>query len=116
MWVELAIRFVLGGVLVSFFAALAEMLEPKTFAGVFGAAPSVALATLALAFHHHGASYVASEGRTMILGAVALLAYSSACVVMATGRREPVWLGAVAAWAVWVAVAFGLWWLTEARG
>ena len=39
------IRFFVGGVVVSVFAALAEIFRPKSFAGLFGAAPSIALAT-----------------------------------------------------------------------
>jgi hypothetical protein len=36
----LLIRFVLGGLIVSAFAVVSEMFKPKTFAGLFGAAPS----------------------------------------------------------------------------
>ena len=45
-------------------------MKPKSFAGLFGAAPSVALATLALAVHKHGPAYGSIEGRSMILGAI----------------------------------------------
>jgi len=45
---QLVIRFLVGGVIVSLFAVLGDVLQPKSFAGLFGAAPSVALATLAL--------------------------------------------------------------------
>jgi hypothetical protein len=103
---ELALRFLLGGAIVSLFAIVAEMFEPKTFAGIFGAAPSVALATLALAFAKHGAAYASTEGRSMVLGAVALLAYSAACVGLTKSKRVAVWLGAIAAWSVWFAIAF----------
>jgi hypothetical protein len=72
---EYVIRFVAGGMLVSAFAALGDMLRPKSFAGLFGAAPSVALATLGPAFWRQGGSYVAIEGRSMVLGAIALAAY-----------------------------------------
>jgi len=44
---QLAFRFIVGGLLVSFFAVIGDGLKPKSFAGLFGAAPSVALATLA---------------------------------------------------------------------
>jgi hypothetical protein len=109
MLAELGLRFLLGGAMVSLFAAIAEMWEPKTFAGVFGAAPSVALATLALAFHEHGGSYVATEGRSMVLGAIALAVYSAACVAIAKRKSIPLALGAAGAWPVWVAIALGLW-------
>ena len=51
---ELAIRFVLGGLFVSAFAVIGDMLHPKSFAGIFGAAPSVALASLGLTFLTQG--------------------------------------------------------------
>ena len=47
-------RFFIGGLIVSFFAVLAEMFRPKSFAGLFGAAPSIALATLGLTIASHG--------------------------------------------------------------
>ena len=43
---ELIFRFIVGGLVVSFFAVIGDMLKPKSFAGLFAAAPSVALATL----------------------------------------------------------------------
>jgi hypothetical protein len=41
---EYALRFLAGGIAVSAFAALGDALRPKSFAGLFGAAPSIALA------------------------------------------------------------------------
>ena len=73
---DYVIRFLAGGVLVSLFAVAGDVLRPKSFAGLFGAAPSVALATLMLAFWKHGGGYVATEGRSMIIGAIALAVYS----------------------------------------
>ena len=75
---ELVARFVIGGAFVSLFALLGDLCEPKTFGGLFGAAPSVALATLALSIHAHGAGYGAVEARSMVIGALALLVYASA--------------------------------------
>jgi len=72
-------RFLVGGVVVSLFAALGDALRPKSFAGILGAAPSVALATLALTAHTDGAGYAAVEARSMIIGAAALLIYAWAC-------------------------------------
>src|ERR1044071_8522294 len=91
---ELGLRFLLGGAIVSLFAGVAEVFQPKRFAGIFGAAPSVALATLALTFPKHGGWYVATEGRSLAIGAFALFAYSSACVEMTSSSRVPGWLRA----------------------
>ena len=41
---EYVIRFLVGGAVVSAFSMLGDVLKPKSFAGLFAAAPSVALA------------------------------------------------------------------------
>jgi len=43
------LRFLIGGAVVCLFAALGDALKPKSFAGLFSAAPSIALASLGLA-------------------------------------------------------------------
>jgi hypothetical protein len=116
MLVELFIRFALGGAVVSAFAAVGEVLRPKTFAGIFGAAPSVALASLALAFEKHGADYVADDARSMLIGAVGLYVYGAACVAGTKDERWPVWLAAIASWTGWFGVAIGIWGAGRARG
>lgn len=109
MLVELLIRFVLGGVLVALFAAIGTVCKPKTFAGLFGAAPSVALATLGIAFVGHDRDYVATEARSMLLATPALLAYCEICIVVARREHFSVRLGTTAAWLAWLAVAFAFW-------
>lgn len=84
----------------SLFAAVASGLKPKTFAGLFGAAPTVALASLALAFSSDGAQFVAVLAQSMMLGGFALLAYS-ACTANLCRTRLPVLLSAALSWAVW---------------
>ena len=74
------LRFFIGGLVVSAFAFLADILKPKSFAGLFAAAPSVALASLALAVKQDGKEFAALEARSMILGAIAFLAYAVLCV------------------------------------
>ena len=105
MATELAIRFVVGGVIVSVFAVLGDVVCPKTLSGVFGAAPSVALTTLALAYAKHGGEYAAVEARSMLVGALAFGVYAAACVVVTRQPGLPVWLGAAAAWGAWLLVA-----------
>jgi hypothetical protein len=102
------VRFLLGGLIVSVFAAIGESFKPKTFSGLFGAAPSVALASISLAFHQHDASYVATLARWMTVGALALIVYCAVCVVIVRRARLPVWLEAITAWLAWGAVAFTL--------
>ena len=55
MLMDLVARFLIGGVIVSAFAVIGSLLKPVSFAGLFGAAPSVALATLGLTIAEHGA-------------------------------------------------------------
>jgi len=107
---ELALRFLAGGVIVSLFAVCGEVLKPKTFAGISGSAPSVALATLGLTFATHDRSYVAAECRAMIVGSVALIAYCATCVVLLRARRRSsVWRIAAMTWSVWFVTSFVLW-------
>jgi Protein of unknown function (DUF3147) len=70
---EVIVRFLIGGSAVSLFAVLGEVLKPKSFAGLFGAAPSVALATLALTLTQKAPNYAALECRSMLFGACGLL-------------------------------------------
>src|SRR6201998_1099938 len=65
---QLIFRFLVGGLIVSFFAALGDVLKPKSFAGLFGAAPSVGLATLALTTISNGKMYAAIEVRSIAAG------------------------------------------------
>jgi hypothetical protein len=104
---DIVLRFCLGGALVSIFSLFGELFAPKTFGGIFGAAPSVAVASLALAYAHHGSAYVAREAQTMMIGGIGLLAYATACSALVRSRHN-VWLGATFALAVWGVVSGGL--------
>jgi hypothetical protein len=105
---EYLFRFLAGGIVVSLFAVVGDVLRPKSFAGLFGAAPSVALATLTLAFWTHGGAYVAVQGRSMIVGAIALAAYSFVvCQFLMRLRWSALWATAVAI-IVWLGIAIGL--------
>ena len=59
---QILIRFLVGGAFVSAFAIIGDLLKPKSFAGLFGAAPSVELATLGLTISTEGASYAVGSG------------------------------------------------------
>ena len=105
---ELILRFVVGGIVVSFFAMLGGGLKPKSFAGLLGAAPSVALATLSLTVLKKGKPYAAIEAQSMILGALAFFVY--ACLVCRLLMRKKFHvLGTTAvALIVWLVCAIGL--------
>ncbi|MCC8954895.1 DUF3147 family protein [Bradyrhizobium sp. Pear77] len=105
---EYVVRFLLGGAVISAFAMLGDALRPKSFAGLFGAAPSVALATLGIAVVQHGADYAGLQSRAMIAGAIALAVYSFVVcqLLIRTGLRAvPATLLSLV---VWLAISFGL--------
>jgi hypothetical protein len=105
---EMLFRFLVGGIVVSTFSALGDVLKPKSFAGLFGAAPSIALATLALTIAKEGVLYTSVEARSMLVGAVALGVYSYFVMkVMAHHKRSAV-LVSISLLPVWFVVAFGL--------
>jgi uncharacterized membrane protein (GlpM family) len=106
---ELALRFFIGGCLVAIFAVIADVLRPKGFAGLFAAAPSIALATLGLTVASEGKVYAAVEARSMIAGATAFLLYALCCVYFIGMRRTKATPAAFALLAVWGIAAFGLW-------
>lgn len=102
-------RFFIGGTIVSFFAVLAEMFRPKSFAGLFGAAPSIALATLGLTISAHGPRYAATEARSMIFGAIAFLCYAAATGWLLWRFKPRALTATVSLIPIWFAVSFALW-------
>lgn len=104
---EWAVRFVMGGAIVSLFALIGDVLKPKGFAGLFGAAPSVALATLSLTIATHGKFYTALEARSMVAGAAAFFLYALACLYFIGVRHlraAPATLALLSIWAIGAAV------------
>jgi Protein of unknown function (DUF3147) len=108
---ELVVRFLVGGAVVSFFALVGDLFKPKSFAGLFAAAPSVALATLALTIIRHGSAYAAAEARSMILGAVAFLIYVFVAGLLLLRHKLPAKPVALLLLPGWVAAALGLWYV-----
>ena len=105
---ECVIRFLVGGVVVSAFAMLGDVLCPKSFAGLFGAAPSVALATLGIALYRHGADYAVLQSHAMTAGAIALAVYSVVvCELLIRAGLRAV-IAALLSLVVWLIAAFGL--------
>jgi hypothetical protein len=94
---EYVVRFLVGGIVVSAFAILGDVLRPKSFAGLFGAAPSVALATLGIA------------------GAIALSVYSVVVCHLIVRARLRAALATLLSLVIWLIVAFALWGLAGGR-
>ena len=106
---DLIVRFIAGGIVVSVFAIFGDLFKPKSFAGLFAAAPSVALATLGLSLARHGSPYIATEGKTMMAGGVALAVYGQVVSWVLMRRSfHPLTVTSIAV-LLWLAVALGLW-------
>lgn len=103
------IRFAIGGLVVSLFAALGDIFSPKTFAGLFGAAPSIALATLGLTVAHEGRAYASTEARSMIVGAAAFLVYAAAVSWTLMRYRRSALVTTLSLIPIWFLSAFGMW-------
>lgn len=106
---DIVIRFLIGGLVVSLFSLISDLLKPKTFAGLFGAAPSIALATLGLTIAKEGTQVAVNEARSMVLGAIALFVYAAIVSYLILRFRSPALPITLSALLIWFAVASGLW-------
>ncbi|RCG33138.1 DUF3147 family protein [Sphaerisporangium album] len=101
-WV-IILRALCGGLLVTVFALIGEMVSPKRFAGIFAAGPAVALAGMTVTWAFLGSRAVAESALGMIVGAVALVAFCATAAPLV--ERLGAIAGSVVAMAVWAAVA-----------
>lgn len=101
--VEVVLKALFGGLFVVLFALISEVTTPKRFAGIFSAAPSVALGSLTVTLVIKGLHDVEADAVGMTAGAVALLAYSLTAVP-ALGRLGAL-RGAAIACVTWLLVA-----------
>ncbi len=112
---DLIWRFLIGGLVVSAFSALGDIFRPKSFAGLFGAAPSIALATLGLTIAGEGKPYAATEAHSMLAGALAFCMYASSVSWALMRYKRSALLTTTVLLPVWLGVAFGIW-LLALRG
>lgn len=108
---DILIRFFIGGLIVSLFSVISDLLKPKTFAGLFGAAPSIALATLGLTVAKEGKRFAATEAHSMVLGAIALFFYAVAVSYALLRFRFPALATSLIALLLWLFLATGLWYV-----
>jgi hypothetical protein len=106
---QLLFRFIVGGFVVSLFAALGNILKPKSFAGLFRAVPSVALATLGLTIATDGRAYAATESPFNDLGAAAFCLYAALCSRLMMRNEIPAATATISALALWLVFAIGVW-------
>jgi len=110
---ELIARFLIGGAIVSVFAVLAEVCQPKSFAGLFGAAPSVALPTIGIAIAQHGKDYAAIEARSMLFGAIAFLTYAAVASWILMRHKTRALMTTVGLLPLWLGASLALWFLAS---
>jgi len=99
----LLIKGLAGGGLVLAFALLSAGLEPKRFAGLFSAAPAVALAGLTIVLLDKGAHDAHQNAVGMLAGSAGMVAYAAAVVPLL--RRLHASRAAAAALGAWTLAA-----------
>jgi uncharacterized membrane protein (GlpM family) len=99
----LVVKGLAGGALVVAFAVLGEVLDPKRFAGIFAAAPSVALSSLTIVVLTKGHGQARANALGMVVGSVAFIAFT--LVVRRLVSRFDAASGSALACIVWLAVA-----------
>jgi uncharacterized membrane protein (GlpM family) len=102
----LLIKGLAGGALVVVFALLCEGLSPKRFAGLFSAAPSIAIAGLAILALDKGSHDAHESAIGMLAGSAGMVVYA-ACAVP-TLRRMRASAAAGATLIIWFVVAAGV--------
>src|SRR5438046_2987106 len=79
--------------------------HPKRFAGLFSAAPSVAVASLAITAVVKGADGAVPYARGMLIGSAGMLAYCLVSLYLI--QRLHALIGSILAWLAWLVVAGG---------
>jgi Protein of unknown function (DUF3147) len=104
----LAVRGLAGGALVVVFALIGEVVTPKAFSGLFSAAPSVAVASLAITIVAENPVKARQASTGMVVGGVAMVV----CCVLAAAAipRIGSLRGSLAAWVGWAGLDLGLYW------
>jgi hypothetical protein len=95
-----------GGLAVVGFSLLGQAGHPKRFAGLFAAAPSVALASLALTALLKGPAATVPYAHGMLIGSAGMLAYCLVSLYLID--RLHALFGSILAWLAWLLVAGGL--------
>jgi hypothetical protein len=106
---ELGLKGLNGGLFVVAFALVGEVARPKRYAGIFSAAPSVALANLLVVIMMKGDKQGVDNAVGMLVGGVAMVVACLAGIRLV--RQRGALLGSVQACAVWLVVALPAGWL-----
>jgi uncharacterized membrane protein (GlpM family) len=97
----LAAKGLAGGALVAGFALLSEGLGPKRFAGLFGAAPAVALTGMTIILIDKGHHSLHENGVGMIAGGIGMSAYAATTVsLLKRGSARAAAAGGLLVWVI----------------
>ena len=103
----MAVKALLGGVIVVLFALAGEATRPRGLAGISSAAPSVAIASLLVTMAATGVAAAVDLSLGMIAGAAALVLW---CLVgVEAVKRLGALKGSVLTTFVWLLMSFSLW-------
>ena len=105
------IRFVVGGLMVSAFRSRRGCSSSEKLCWTFWRGTLHAIATLLIALLKQGPSYIAIEGRSMILGGAALAAYSFVSCQLLKRCQFSGLISTLLSTVVWFASAVGRYWL-----
>jgi hypothetical protein len=104
--VLIPLKTLVGGLAVVAFSLLAQAGHPKRFAGLFAAAPSVALESLAMTAIVKGPTATLPYAQGMLIGSSGMIVYCVVSLVLI--NRLHALVGSILAWLAWFAVAGGL--------
>ncbi|HKV30477.1 MAG TPA: DUF3147 family protein [Candidatus Dormibacteraeota bacterium] len=102
----IGLKTVVAGLAVVGFSLTGQAGHPKRFAGLFSAAPSVALASLAMTVIAKGPTATVPYAQGMLIGSAGMLAYCLASLYLV--NRLHALVGSIVAWLAWFAVAGAL--------
>jgi hypothetical protein len=101
-----AVKAAFGGLAVLAFSLIGQAGRPKRFAGLFAAAPSVAVASLAVTVLGKGAPGTVPYATGMLIGSAGMLAYCLTSLYLV--ERLHALAGSIVSWVAWFVVAGGL--------
>jgi len=102
----IGLKALVGGFVVVGFSLIGQAGHPKRFAGLFSAAPSVAVASLAMTVVARGTDATLAYAQGMLIGSAGMVAYCLVSLVLI--NRLHALVGSSLAWLAWLAVAGGL--------
>ena len=105
IWV-IALKALVARLAVVGFSLFGQSGHPKRFSGLFAAAPSVAVASLAITVMAKGTGAAVPYAQGMLIGSAGMFAYCLVSLFLI--ERLHALIGSILAWLAWFAVAGGL--------